>query len=85
MRPFQSPGEPVGETDAIRRRLYAGAGLCLGSALGGAGASTLGVPAASLLFGAAVPVLAVQVWREHRLLRRYRHPGADVTGRETAQ
>lgn len=85
MRPFQSLGKPVGAIDAARRRLYAGAGLCLGSALGAGGASTLGVPAATLLFGAAVPVLAAQVWREHRLLRRHRHPGTDVTGRETAQ
>lgn len=71
---------------ATRRRLYAGAGLCLGSAFGVATASAIDLPVASALFGAAVPVLAVQVWRDHRLLRRQqRHEAADAPARETPQ
>lgn len=55
-----------------RRESRVGAGLCLGSLLGYVHASTVGATAAMVLFGAAVPILAYQVWRDRRLLRRLR-------------
>ncbi len=57
---------------ATRGRLYVGAGLCAGSALGVGGAALADLPVALALFGGAVPVLALQVRREYRLLRRHR-------------
>ena len=64
-----------------RRGLRTGAGLCLGSTLGCAYSSAIGSTAAMVLFGAAVPVLGYQIWREYRLLRRLRRQqpdGSDV-------
>jgi hypothetical protein len=59
-----------GAVAATRRRLYVGTGLCAGSALGTVGAAMADLPVALALFGGAVPVLALQVGREYRLLNR---------------
>lgn len=69
-----------------RRELRIGAGLCLASALGYVCSSAIGSTTAMLLFGAAVPVLGYQVWREHRLLRwlRRQHPEGVEAGRRVS-
>ena len=68
MYPIRGSDQNRGAVAAARRRLYAGAGLCAGSALGTVGAAMANLPVALALFGGAVPVLALQVGREYRLL-----------------
>lgn len=79
----RSTDDPDGRWKAVieesRRGLRVGTGLCLGSTLGCAYSSTIGSTVATVLFGAAVPVLGYQVWREYRLLRRLRRQRPDGT------
>lgn len=70
MYPIRDPGRDRGAVAMTRRRLYAGAGLCVGSVFGTAAAAMADLPVALALFGAAVPVLALQIGREYRLLSR---------------
>jgi hypothetical protein len=85
MYPIRDPGRDRGAVAAAtRRRLYAGAGLCAGSVLGTAGAAMADMPVALALFGGAVPILALQVGREYRLLNRLQRRSNRVThARET--
>ncbi|WP_122089434.1 hypothetical protein [Halalkalicoccus subterraneus] len=87
MFPTDGADHERGAIERTRRRLYAGAGLCVGSVLGTAGAALLDLPVALALFGGAVPVLGLQTYREYRLFERLqRRPDrvGDAPGRETA-
>lgn len=79
MYPIRDPGRDRAGVIATRRRLYAGAGLCAGSVLGTAGAAMADMPVAMALFGGAVPVLALQIGREYRLLNRLQRRSNRVT------
>ncbi|ADJ16259.1 hypothetical protein [Halalkalicoccus jeotgali] len=86
MFPIDGTEHERGAIERTRRRLYVGAGLCAGSALGTAGAALLDVPVAVALFGGAVPLLGLQAYREHRLLDRLQRRSAraeDAYVRET--
>lgn len=72
MRPVRGTGRSPASVDATRRRVIAGVGLLVASAVAFVYVSLRGWTAAMPSFTLAVVVLAYQLWREHRLLGRLR-------------